>query len=103
MSHLHLFHPPVIGVTQPTGDQGSIAPPYPDAWPHTNSGYSSSIPDSCGSSRAGSPTQLTPSGSVENLRAIVTTVQTSQVQSTQNTPAKFDENVSPTVFIHKGR
>jgi hypothetical protein len=61
-------------------------PTNQDAWSMTQSGYSSSIPDSACSSRAGSPTpQLTPSGSVENLR-MATNVQAVQT--------KLDENQS---------
>lgn len=64
----------------------------PDLWPLNYSGYSSSIPDSECSSRAGSPTQLTPAGSIENVRSFA-----NQVQSNLNSitgVARMEENVS---------
>lgn len=53
-----------------TGESSAGVPVYSETWQLNHSGYSSSIPDSACSSQCGSPTQLTPSGSVENLRSI---------------------------------
>jgi hypothetical protein len=60
-----------------------------DAWPlNYSGGYTSSIPDSECSSRAGSPTQLTPAGSVENFRTALAQANLSSIGG-----AKVDENV----------